>query len=396
MTKNLLAIEIGNENMKLAVIQQTKDSYKVIKSLVLQLSEKAYTLEGVLDASEVKTTLIQGLSQLSASKMRTALCINSLKKIVRTRDLPLTHLKELEGIVRYEAEQFLPYGIDQFYIDFRVIGPGTLIIENNEKEKQSIEGVKVMIAALPKEIMDPYMQLLDSTGLKLVSVTLHTDSMYSLVKQHLSAQQSSSVICDIGSGSVNTVLFENKEFLADISSELGVSFIAESFSNKYGISTQDAYDVLFGKKDLKLSRQETEMDVLFKRIERLNQFSTIEPTVETVDNTGENTDPSSTEVTEKIYMASDALSDNYSEFYGNVQREISRMMEFYRTRRFGAKIEKVYLCGGGAELTGLVQFLRERLELQEIQKLSDCITLEGSTEHSIDIMAAAIGGAIGR
>lgn len=394
MTKNLLAIEIGNENMKLAIIHQAKDSYKVVKSAVLQLSEKAYTLDGILDAPEVMPTLMQGLTQLKANKMKTALCINSLKKIVRTRDLPLTNLKELEGIVNYEAEQFLPYGIDQFYIDYRVIGPGTLIVENNEKEKQTIEGVKVMIAALPKEIMDPYMQLLDSAGLKLVSATLHTDSIYSLVKQHLSHSQSSSVICDIGSGSVNTVLFENREFLADISSELGVSFITETFSKKYAISSQDAYDVLFGNKDLKLSRQETEMDVLYKRIERLNQFSTIEPLVEPTENLNETLG----EVLQdnKIYMASDALKDNYSEFYGGIQKEISRMMEFYRTRRFGAKIEKIYLCGGGAELKGLVQFLRERLELEEIVKLSESITVDGSAEHSIDIMAAAVGGAIGR
>lgn len=394
MTKNLLAIEIGNENMKLAIIHQAKDSYKVVKSAVLQLSEKAYTLDGILDAPEVMTTLMQGISQLKANKMKTALCINSLKKIVRTRDLPLTNLKELEGIVNYEAEQFLPYGIDQFYIDYRVIGPGTLVVENNDKEKQTVEGVKVMIAALPKEIMDPYMQLLESAGLKLVSVTLHTDSMYSLVKQHLSHSQSSSVVCDIGSGSVNTVLFENREFLADISSELGVSFITESFSKKYAISSQDAYDVLFGNKDLKLSRQETEMDVLYKRIERLNQFSTIEPLVEPTENSNE----SLGEVPQdnKVYMASEALKDNYSEYYGGIQKEISRMMEFYRTRRFGAKIEKIYLCGGGADLKGLVQFLRERLELEDIAKLSDAITVDGSAEHSIDIMAAAVGGAIGR
>lgn len=395
MTKNLLAVEIGNENMKLAVIHQTKDSYKITRSLVIKLSEKAYTLDGVLDPTEVITTLNQGLVTLKASKMKTALCINSLKKIVRTRDLPLTNLKELDGIVNYEAEQFLPYGIDQFYIDYRVIGPGTLVVDNNEKEKQTIDGVKVMIAALPKEIMDPHMQLLQTAGLKIVSVTLHTDSIYSLMKQHLSSLQTSSVICDIGSGSVNTVLFENKEFLADISSELGVSFIVESFSKKYAIGNQDAYDVLFGHKDIKLSRQETEMDVLYKRIERLNQFSTIEPAA-TQESSPVTEAGNSPIESDKSYMASEALSENLSEFYGGIQKEISRMMEFYRTRRFGAKIEKIYLCGGGTELVGLVSFLQERLEVNKIEKLSEAITVEGNSEHTIDIMAAAIGGAIGR
>lgn len=396
MTKNILAIEIGNENMKLAVIHQAKDSYKVLKTAVVQLSEKAYTLDGILDPSEVLSTLMQTIHKLKANKMKTALCINSLKKIVRTRDLPLTALKELDGIVRYEAEQFLPYGIDQFYIDYRVIGPGTLIVENNEKEKQSVEGVKVMIAALPKEVMDPYMQLVDSTGLKLVSVTLHTDSLYSLMKHHLQHEQSSSVICDIGSGSVNTVLFENREFLADISSELGVSFIVETFSKKYAISAQDAYDVLFGNKDLMLSRQETEMDVLYKRIERLNQFSTIEPSPEAMASTVSEPSMGDAATSDKSYMASEALRDNYSDYYGGIQKEISRMMEFYRTRRFGAKIEKIYLCGGGAELTGLIEFLRERLEMSHIDKLSEAITIDGTSEHSVDIMAAALGGAIGR
>lgn len=406
MTKNLLAIEIGMENMKIAVLQQTKDHYSVQKYEIIRLSEKAYDLDGFLNINEVKSSLETALIRLKAQKMATCLVINSAKKIVRTRDLPLAGLKELEGIVKYEAEQFLPYGIDQFYIDFKVIGSGTLTIEQQDKEKQTIDGAKVMIAALPKEIMDPYMVLCSEVNLKLISVTLHTESVFTFVKHHFLDNGSAIVVCDIGHGSINTILFENKEFLADISSESGLMSISSHFALKYGVDEKRSLDVLFGRTDFKLEKTESEVDQLYKKIERLNQFvgsdhhsdsddtdSAIESAYNALGMLGGDLNPAKSE---KTYMASDIVNENKNELYGDIHKEVSRMMEFYRTRRFGARVDRIYICGGGAKLVGLMDFLKERLDTNAIYLISEECQISGLDIDDIDLMVPAIGGAIGR
>lgn len=397
MTKNILAIELGSENLKLVVLQQLKADYKVIDYKILPLSEKAFDMDGYLNVNEVKPTLEDALLQLNVKKMPVALTVNTNKKIVRTRDLPLSNLKELDGIVNFEAGQFLPYGIDQFYLDYRVIGSGNLSSDNSDSEKETGEAVKVMIGAVPKDAMNPYLELLNACNCKILSITLHTDAIYSYAKQHFLEEGSSVVICDIGENSINTILFENYEFLADISSDNGMFSVIDHFSIKHGISHKDSKACLLGQLDVILSKNETEVDQLYRKIEKLNQF--VSSDAVTAPNTGSPAEETSTLVTDnasKSYKASDAIQESISEVYADILKEISRMMEFYRTRRFGTRVNVIYLCGGGSKLVGLHAFLKQRLDIDNIHLISENNTHPLQDDEDLNLIVAAIGGALGR
>lgn len=403
MTKHLLAIEIGAENLKAAVLHQSKTGYQIAAYKIMPLSEKAYDLDGMLHMIEVKPTLEEAIHRLKAAKLPVALTINSNKKIVRTRDLPIASLKDLDGIVRYEAEQFLPYGIDQFYTDYRVIGSGTLAVDGSEKDKATIEAVKVMIAALPKEILNQYLELLSACSCKVSSVTLHTDALFSYAKRHYLEQGKSHLICDIGSNSINTILFENMEFLADISSDSGMASIVTHFSQKHGIEAKQSKACLLGLIDMGLSKTDTEVDQLYRKIEKLNQFVNsdfIEKNADTHahDAVDENhlQEAEAPAESAKKYMASDAIEETQSELYVDILKEISRMMEFYRTRRFGARVDQIYICGGGAKLLGLQAFLSKRLDTANIQMISQDSQHRNFEDGDLDLLVAAIGGALGR
>lgn len=395
MTKKLLAIELGAETLKTAILHQAKGNYSVEKYDIFSLSEKAYDLDGGLNLNEIRPTLEEALHKLKATKLPVALTLNTKNKIVRTRDLPLCPLKELEGIVRYEAEQFLPYGIDQFYVDFRVIGSGTLTLDSADKEKVSVEAAKVMIAALPKETLNQYLDLFSSCGCKMHAVTLHTDAVFCYAKAHFQTEGNAIIVCDIGANSTSTVLLENQEFLADINSDLGTRSIVEHFSIKHGLDEKHSRACLFGKEDMNLSKTENEMDQLYKKIEKLNQFvspDSVETTVESAPIDYSNT-PTDTKAT---YTASDAIRESASELYGDISKEISRMMEFYRTRRFGTRVDRIFLCGGGAELVGLKDYLKQKLDTTQIQLISDNDTSNVFDNGDLNLMVAAIGGALGR
>ncbi len=323
--------------------------------------------------------------------------MNARNKIVRTRDLPLCPLKELEGIVKFEAEQFLPYGIDQFYVDFRVIGESSLTTEGTDKEKVTTEAAKVMIAALPKETLNQYLELLNQSGCRVQSVTLHTDAVYSYAKQHFQTNGQAIIMCDLGANSTSTILMENQEFIADINSDSGTKYIVDHFSIKHGLDTQQSAACLFGREDLTLSKTENEMDQLYKKIEKLNQFVSSDQQEQVLIDSPESlmaTDNSQDSI--KSYTASDAIHESASELYGDIGKEISRMMEFYRTRRFGTRVSRIYIFGGGAELLGLKTYLKQRLDIDDILFVSETASSGNYANGDLNLMVAAIGGAIGR
>lgn len=397
MTKKILAIEFGAETLKIAVLHQAKGTYNVEAYNIISLSEKAYDLDGGLNINEIKPSLDEALQTLKAGKLPVALTVNAKNKIVRTRDLPLCPLKELEGIVKFEAEQFLPYGIDQFYVDFRVIGEGTLTTDGSDKEKVTTEAAKVMIAALPKETLNQYLELLNQSGCKIQSVTLHTDAVYTYAKQHFQTSGQAIIMCDLGANSINTILMENQEFLADINSDSGTKSIIDHFSIKHGLDTQQSAACLFGREDITLSKTENEMDQLYKKIEKLNQFVSSDLQDQRIIDAQESAMTLGQEPeTKKSYTASDAIRESASELYGDIGKEISRMMEFYRTRRFGTRVNRIYIFGGGAELLGLKSYLKQRLDINDIQCVSETASSGNFANGDLNLMVAAIGGAIGR
>lgn len=389
MAKNILALEIGNKNLKAVMLQQNRTGTKVIDYLVLPMNDHLYDHEGILIVDEVKPFLQGAISKLKAQKTPVALTINSSKKIVRTRELPMTSLHELEGIVRFEAEQFLPYSINEFYIDFRVIGAATTPIDQQQLENGAVSGVKVMIGALPKEILDAQMELINSCGLKITSITLHTDALFSYAKAYLLEKGKAVIVCDIGASSTNTVLFENHEFMADIASEYGIGRIVNAFSLKNGLDYEQSMACFLGAEDLQLTKHDSEMDQLYKKIEKLNQYMSVEMSdLEKELMLGGKDNSQAT-------TARESILENSSELYSDILKEVSRMMEFYRTRHFGTPVESIYLCGGGAAMYGLVDFLKERLDTESIFLISSLDT-SPIMHEDINLLAAVLGGAIGR
>lgn len=410
MSKTVLGIELGSENMKVALMTSTGNQFKVLQHRIVKLSEKARDHDDHLNVIEVKTTLDQIIKEMNIKRVPVCLTINSPKKIIRTRELPMASLTELEGIVRYEAEQFLPYDIDHFYVDYRVIGNvknplssnnSVNVIETTPTESNII---KVMIVALPKEIVDSYRDLMKECGLVLKSITVHADSLYQFAINQILVPDHGIIICDIGQKSINTVLFEGMEFFADISSEQGIESICEFFSESYGTNFEESHNCLFGKGIVKLSKKDSGNDQLYKRIERLNlYFEEKESHPDLADDTqieqvldDHDTLDNAQDLSQRQISSEMAIQDIRKELYSPIFKEVNRMIEFYRTRKFGATVNEIYLCGGGASFVGLEAFIKESTGIEVVKTNMLKNESHSNLQSEFNLLVSAVGGAIGR
>lgn len=442
MSKTILGIEIGSETIKVAQLAITGGQFKVLQHQIVTLSEKSRDHDDHLNVVEVKSTLEQIIHKMNAKKTPVCLAINSTKKIIRTRELPMASLSELEGIVKFEAEQFLPYDIAHFYVDFRVVGKvegsggpqaGVKAVDGNAPAQTDM--LKVMIAALPKDIVDSYRDLMKECGLVVKGITLQADALYQYAKHHILKVGQGIILCDIGQKSVNTVLFEGLEFFADLSTDSGIDAMAEVFAENYGSNLEESVNCLFDRPNIALHKKDNGTDQLYKRIERLNLYfdekheeAPSEPAKAVVEkyvideNVLEGSDSEDrlledsvpeddyhdVDHSEEVFVEPEpvlvgneinvytAVHDIRREVYSIVYKEINRMMEFYRTRKFGAAIHEIYLCGGGAFMVGLVDYIQEATGLDDVK----IVTLQPATHPDMPkdfaLLIGAVGSAIGR
>ncbi len=78
----------------------------------------------------------------------------------------------------------------------------------------------------------------------------------------------------------------------------------------------------------------------------------------------------------------------------DMYREIKRMVDFFETRDYGAKVDKIYLIGGGSNIYEFDKYLTEHLDI-ETERFD--FSRVGKSEADIDynLLIPAIGAVLG-
>jgi type IV pilus assembly protein PilM len=77
------------------------------------------------------------------------------KAFLQVIQLPKLEEKDLKAAVQFEAENYIPLPVEEVYLDYQVVPP----VYNH------LDHLDVLIAALPKRIIDPYLDSLKGAGL---------------------------------------------------------------------------------------------------------------------------------------------------------------------------------------------------------------------------------------
>jgi len=257
----------------------------------------------------------ESLSQTRGEKLKTKYVIASLpeeKAFLQVIKLPLMKDTEAKKAVYFEAENYIPLSIKDVYLDSQIV------FKDREQKK-----IYVLIAALPKKIVDPYINTLKEAGLKPQSLEIESQAISrALIKNNTSSQ--SLLLIDLGATRTSFIIFSgsslkftafcsisSQQFTAAIAQDLKIDLRqAEILKTKHGIGGDKE-----GKQNFKILNP-----YLNDLVDRIKKCLTYHQT-----------------------------HDIHEGYLFN-----------------GQKISKVLLCGGGANLEGLIDFFSIKLKLPVI------------------------------
>jgi len=309
---------------------------------------------GIIQGGEIKNedALIEAikrtLSSVKGERLRTRNVIASLpekKAFFQIIRMPKMSKKELKTSVPFEAENYIPLSIKDVYLDFQPVfdscysGSAGTVMDKNSKESDKISsGENILISAFPKNIVDSYLSCLKKSGLTVQALEVESQSIVrALVKNGISPFPL--FIVDFGRSTTSFIFFSGYSLCLTSSVPICSQNITEAISRSLKIDLIKAEELKlkYGFRVKKRTRQKRE---------KTDSLSARE-----------------IEENKKVFEAIKPILISLAE-------EIKKHFRYYQTHADyvgqlpkDKEIEKIILCGRGANLKGITDFLSLELEI---------------------------------
>jgi type IV pilus assembly protein PilM len=245
---HLIGLDIGSLTIKLGEVAQTKKDRTLQKFGMADLPRGAI-MEGLVKEPAVVADTIKGLvKDLKVKERNVATSVAGYSVIIKRIIVGKATEEELQDTIQYEAEQYIPFDVEDVNIDFHIIG------EHEENPEQ----MNVMLVAAKKEIIDEYVDVLEMADLKPCVIDIDVFALERVFEDNYSNEEGSIGLIDIGANKMNINIVKDymSAFTRDVT--IGGEQITREIASQFDCSFEEAEDVKLGKAKDKVSEEEVQ------------------------------------------------------------------------------------------------------------------------------------------
>ena len=228
--KNCLGLDIGSSSVKVCELRSKKDELYLEAFDYEDLPPETIVDGELMNATAVSESVTELLERNGISRKPTALSVSGNTVIIKKITLPLMTQEELEESIQWEAEQFIPYDIEDVFIGFEVLAPKT---EQGQMD--------VVLVAAKKEMINDYVGVCHRIGLKPMVVDVDSFAVQNMYEVNYGFHQGETVnLMDMGNSviSMNIVRDGITTFTRDLST--GGSDITGEIQRQLNITFKEA------------------------------------------------------------------------------------------------------------------------------------------------------------
>ena len=233
----LLGIDVSSSSVKLVELTKSKSGEWQLERCAIEPLEKGWITDGNIEKFDEVAEALRRLVKKSGTRTKNvALALPPSAVITKRISLPGGMSdQELEVQVESEANQYIPFSLEEVSLDFCVIGPN----------KNSPGDVDVLIAASRREKVQDREGLAEAAGLKAVIVDIESNAARlaaGRVIEALPNQGKDAVVAlfEIGALTTSMQVMRNDEVLYDRDQAFGGSQLTQLIVRQYGFSAEEA------------------------------------------------------------------------------------------------------------------------------------------------------------
>lgn len=227
---HLVGLDIGSRAIKAAEAVETKKGWELKGFGSIDIEPGAIE-EGVIKNPETMSNAVKQLFDLYNFKTKNvAISIGGYSVIVKNISVQKMPEEQLVDTLNFEAEQYIPFDINDVNIDFQMLG----------ESEQNPNQMNVLLVAAKKDMINDYITLIDSANLNLCIIDIDAFALQNIYEINYGVQSENVALIDIGASktSVNILKGNTSVFLRDVS--LGCNQINEKIASIANCSLAEA------------------------------------------------------------------------------------------------------------------------------------------------------------
>jgi type IV pilus assembly protein PilM len=344
-SKSLVGLDIGSSTVKAIELKQAGKTYRVTAVAVEPVPPDSIVDGAIIDSGAVADAVrrLFGNKLFKAKDVAASLSGNSV--IVKKITLPVMSPAELSESIYWEAEQYIPFDIQDVNLDYEILDAGTGASSQGTME--------VLLVAAKKDKIGDYTNVITTAGKSPVIVDVDAFALQNAYEANYGFDARSVVVLlNAGASAVNINILTGSQsvFTRDVS--MGGNAFTEAVQK--------------------------ELNLPFETAEQLKR--------------GEDVDDATYEEARPVLRA---MTDN-------VLLEVEKTFDFFKATASNDHIDRIMLSGGASRVEGFAEALRERFDtpvdkFDPFRQVSfDEKKLGVSAEDMAPLSAVAVGLALRR
>lgn len=233
----MIGLDISSSGVKLVELSQTNTGEYVLERFASEPFEKGWIADGQIEKfDEVAEAVRKVVSKSGSRTKQVAMAMPQSAVITKKIMLPAgLREEEMELQVEAEANQYIPFSLDEVSLDFCVIGPSLT----------SAGDVDVLIAASRKDRVQDRQALAEAAGLKPAILDIESHASRLAMQRLVSAlpgegRDALVALFEIGAENTSLKVLRDNELLYDRDQAFGGAQLTQLISRQYGFSFEEA------------------------------------------------------------------------------------------------------------------------------------------------------------
>ena len=302
---SVIGLDIGSASVRLLELSRAPGGYRIERFAIEPVGQGVVVEKSVQDIEAVSNAVQRAVKASGSKTKNCAIAVSGSMVYTKTISLP-SNLAEadLESQVQVEANQYVPYPLDEVSLDFEILGPSP----------RHPDMVDILLAASKSENVQSRQDAIDTADLKAVVVDVEAFAIanaYELMRQRDGLSKSEAVgIFDIGYDLTTLLVVRNGRVIYSRDHPFGSQMLLEETTRRYDVNPEQAASFERGEE----GPEDFEEEVL-------------EP------------------------------------FQLTIVHQISRALQFFASSNEYSPISTVYLAGGLVSLPGIAELVQQELGL---------------------------------
>jgi type IV pilus assembly protein PilM len=303
-TGPVVGLDIGSSGVKVVGVSTSSKGFEVTHLGMAPVPAEAIVQGAFLNSSAIVDAIRDAVANAGIKGKAIAAAVSGHSVIVKQISLPVMTAEELEESIRWEAEQYIPFDVNEVNLDFQ-------ILSGDDAEGQ----MDVLLVAAKKDLIDDYVQVIGEAGLSPAVVDVASFAIENAFEANYDVEPGEVVaLVNVGAQVVNISVVKDgmPAFTRDISTG----------GNQYTEEIQKA------------------LSIGYDEAERI-KLGNATP------------DDSHDVVPQEVDHAMRATTDQ-------VLGEITRSLDFFSATAAESRIGRVMVCGGSAHVSDFAKAFQDR------------------------------------